>query len=144
LVEHADYAAAFARLVRAETGEAPILCPVNEISFVAWSGGSLGHMNPFALDRGNELKRQVVRAALAGTRAAPAAAPSTLVLAVEPRIHIVLGRGRGRDDTAKVECLNAGQWQGSGGGLRLESVGFAAPPAAGAMTAVRPGLPTGG
>ena len=128
--------------MRAETGEAPLLCPVNEISFVAWSGGSLGHMNPFALDRGNELKRQVVRAALAGTRAAPAAAPSTLVFAVEPRIHIVLGRGR--DDTAKVECLNAGQWQGSGGGLRLESVGFAAPPAAGAMTAVRPGLPTGG
>ena len=46
----ADYAAAFARLHVAETGEAPLLCPVNEISFVAWSGSSLGYMNPFTLD----------------------------------------------------------------------------------------------
>jgi hypothetical protein len=32
----ADYAAAFARLHLAETGEAPLLCPVNEVSSVAW------------------------------------------------------------------------------------------------------------
>ncbi len=106
----ADYSAAFARLVRTETGEAPLLCPMNEISFVAWSGGSTGHMNPFAVDKGNELKRQVVRAALAGTRAARAAAPGTLIFAVEPRIHIVPRPGRD-DDQADVGRLNDGQWQ---------------------------------
>lgn len=105
----ADYAAAFARLVRAETGEAPLLCPMNEISFVAWAGGSTGHMNPFATDRGNELKRQVVRAALAGTRAARAVAPGTLTFAIEPRIHI-LPRPGCEDDLPEVERLNDGQW----------------------------------
>jgi hypothetical protein len=95
--------------VRAETGEAPLLCPVNEISFVAWSGGSTGHMNPFAVGKGNELKRQVVRAALAGTRAARAAAPGALVFAIEPRIHIV-PRPEREDDIAEVERLNDGQW----------------------------------
>ena len=61
----ADYAAAFARLARAETGEPPLLCPMNEISFIAWAGGSVAHINPFAEGRGNEVKRQVVRATLA-------------------------------------------------------------------------------
>ena len=105
----ADYAAAFARLHAAETGGAPLLCPVNEISFVAWSGGSTGHMNPFAVGRGDELKRRMVRAALAGTRAARAAAPGALIFAVEPRIHIVPRPGR-EDDVAEVERLNGGQW----------------------------------
>ncbi len=105
----ADYAAAFARLVRAETGETPLLCPMNEISYVAWAGGSMGHINPFATDRGNELKRQVVRAALAGTRAARAAEPGTLIFAIDPRIHIVPRPGR-EDDRAEVERLNDGQW----------------------------------
>jgi hypothetical protein len=106
----ADYAAAFARMVRAETGAAPMLCPMNEISFVAWSGGSMGHMNPFAQGKGNELKRQVVRAAIAGTRAARAAAPDSVFLAVEPRIHIVPRPGR-PEDQPDVDALNGGQWE---------------------------------
>jgi hypothetical protein len=87
-----------------------MLCPMNEISFVAWSGGSMGHMNPFAVDRGNELKRQVVRAALAATRAVRAVAPDAVIFAVEPRIHIVPRPGR-EDDIPEVEQLNNGQWQ---------------------------------
>ena len=61
-----QYAAAFAHVAYQETGEGPLLCPVNEISYVAWEGGSLGRINPFARGRGDELKRQLVRAALAG------------------------------------------------------------------------------
>jgi hypothetical protein len=105
----ADYAAAFARLVRTETGEVPLLCPINEISYVAWAGGSTGHINPFANDRGDELKRQVVRAALAGTRAAQAAEPGTLIFAIDPRIHI-LPRPEHEDDPPEVDRLNDGQW----------------------------------
>ena len=103
----ADYAAAFARLALAETGEAPLLCPVNEISFLAWAGGSAGRMNPFALRRGGALKRWLVRAALAGTRAA---APGALVFAVEPRIHVVPRPGH-KGDRAAVARLNAAQWE---------------------------------
>ena len=61
------------------------------------------------MGKGDELKRQVVRAALAGTRAARAAAPGALVFAIEPRIHTVPRPGR-EDDVAEVERLNDGQW----------------------------------
>lgn len=107
----ADYAAAFARLVRAETGEAPLSCPMNEISYVAWAGGSVARINPFAEGRGNELKRQVVRATLAATRAIRAEAPAARFFTVEPRINIVARPGREEEDRHDVEHLNAGQWE---------------------------------
>jgi beta-glucosidase/6-phospho-beta-glucosidase/beta-galactosidase len=107
----ADYAAAFARLCVAETGAAPWVCPMNEISFVAWAGGSVAHINPFAEHRGNELKRQVVRATLAATRAIRAATPGARFFTVEPRIHIVPRPGREAEDGPEVDALNAGQWE---------------------------------
>jgi beta-glucosidase/6-phospho-beta-glucosidase/beta-galactosidase len=82
------YAAAFARLHLAETGRAPVTCPVNEISFLAWAGGDMGRMNPATRDRGGELKVQLVRAAIAATRAMQEAVPGTRVLTIEPVIHI--------------------------------------------------------
>jgi hypothetical protein len=85
----AAYAAAFARLHLEETGRPPLVCPVNEIAFFAWAGGEQALMNPCATGRADELKRQLVRAALAGTAAARAAVPGTRVLAIEPVINIV-------------------------------------------------------
>src|SRR5687767_3579914 len=35
--------------------------PVNEISWVAWAGGTAGCINPFGTERGLELKKQLVR-----------------------------------------------------------------------------------
>jgi hypothetical protein len=46
---------------------------VNEIAYFAWAGGDHALMNPRATGRADELKRQLVRAALAGTAAARAA-----------------------------------------------------------------------
>ena len=85
----ADYAAAFARLHLEETGRPPLLCPVNEIAYFAWAGGDHALMNPCATGRADELKRQLVRAALAGTAAARAAVPGTTVFAAEPAINVV-------------------------------------------------------
>lgn len=85
----AAYAAAFARLHLEETGRPPMVCPVNEISFLAWAGGDHALMNPGATGRADELKRQLVRAALAGGGAARAAVPGTLVVAVDPVINVV-------------------------------------------------------
>ncbi len=84
----ARYAAAFARLHLEETGRPPVACPVNEISFLAWAGGDMGRMNPATRDRGRELKLQLVRAAIAATRAMRDAVPGTRVLTIEPVIHI--------------------------------------------------------
>jgi hypothetical protein len=106
----ADYAAAFARLALEETGEAPILCPLNEISFLAWAGGETGHFNPCTNGRGPEVKRQAVRATLAATRAARAAVPGTRVFAVEPLIH-THGRPNVDADVEPSIRRNAGVWE---------------------------------
>jgi hypothetical protein len=90
----ARYAAAFARLHRAETGRPPVVCPVNEISFFAWAGGDMARMNPWARGRGHELKRQLARAAIAATHAVREAAPGARVLAIDPVIHVVPRRAR--------------------------------------------------
>lgn len=106
----ADYAAAFARMVRAETGEAPILCPLNEISFLAWAGGETGHFNPCTQGRGPELKRQAVQAAAAAIRAARDAVPGVRAFAVEPLIH-THGRPNVDEDVEPSLLRNAGVWE---------------------------------
>ena len=105
----ADYAAAFARLHLEETGRPPLICPVNEISFLAWAGGDMAKMNPAARGRGLELKRQLVRAAAAAARAVRQAAPGARILAIEPIIHVVPKRS---EDAAFAEVwYNGAQFQ---------------------------------
>ncbi len=89
VVRFAAYAVAFARLHLEETGRPPLVCPVNEIAYFAWAGGDHALMNPCATGRGDELKRQLVRAALAGTAAMRAAVPGTRVVAIDPVINVV-------------------------------------------------------
>ncbi|WP_245615369.1 beta-glucosidase [Muricoccus aerilatus] len=84
----ARYAAAFCRLHFEETGRPPMVCPVNEISYLAWAGGDMALMNPMARTRGGELKRQLVRAVIASTWAVREAAPGARILTAEPIIHI--------------------------------------------------------
>ncbi|MCR0985705.1 glycoside hydrolase family 1 protein [Roseomonas populi] len=105
----AGYSRAFARLHLEETGEASMVCPVNEISFFAWAGGEAGLMNPGDTDpeRAGELKRQLVRAALAGTRAVREAAPGARILAIDPIISIVPRPGQ---DPTDAEGRNEGQF----------------------------------
>lgn len=64
-----DFAAAFAKLLRSRQNETTFIAPINEISFLSWAGGDKGFLNPFALDRGAELKRQLVRAAYQASEA---------------------------------------------------------------------------
>jgi hypothetical protein len=104
----ARYCAAFARLHLEETGRAPRVCPVNEISFLAWAGGDMRRLNPCTEGRGGELKRQLVRTTLAGTEAVRAAAPGSLIFAIDPIIHIHPKHGQ---DPRPVESYNEYQWE---------------------------------
>jgi hypothetical protein len=65
----ARFAEAAARVLRDESDEVPLWCPVNEISFFTWSAGDVGYFFPAETGRGPELKRQLVRAAIAGSEA---------------------------------------------------------------------------
>jgi hypothetical protein len=104
----ARYAAAFARLHLEETGRPPFLCPVNEISFLAWGGGDMQRMSPHETGRGPELKRQLVRAAIAGTLAAREAVPQSRFTAAEPVIHIAPRNGQ---EAEVVAAYNAAQYE---------------------------------
>ncbi|HEY8610626.1 MAG TPA: beta-glucosidase [Roseomonas sp.] len=105
----AAYARAFARLHLEETGRSPMVCPVNEISFFSWAGGEAGLMNPgyASRDHSDELKMQLVRAALAGTRAVREAAPGARILSIDPIINIVPRPGQ---DPADAAGRNEGQF----------------------------------
>jgi beta-glucosidase/6-phospho-beta-glucosidase/beta-galactosidase len=90
----ARYCGAMARLV-SETDEAvPVYTPINEISFFAWAAGEVGYMHPFLRGRGGELKRQLVRAAIAGIEAILAVESRARFMHVDPLIHVVTPRGR--------------------------------------------------
>ena len=89
----AAYAAAAARVHLERTGEPGLWTPVNEISFFTWAA-TRGLMFPYARGRDAELKRQLVRSALAAVRAVRSVAPGARFVFPEPLIHNVPPRWR--------------------------------------------------
>lgn len=84
----ARYATAFARVLADESDAVPWYAPVNEISFVSWAAGDVAYLNPFQRGRGGEIKRQLVRAALAASGAVRAVDPRARLAHLDPIIHI--------------------------------------------------------
>jgi beta-glucosidase/6-phospho-beta-glucosidase/beta-galactosidase len=80
---------AAARFFREHTDAVPFWCPVNEISFWAWGGGDRSYLYPNAVERGWELKRQLIRASIAGIEAARRVDPRARFVQAEPLINIV-------------------------------------------------------
>ncbi len=96
-----EFLARFTRFVRAtaeffqnETDGPHWFTPVNEISFFAWGGGTVGCINPFAKERGTELKVQLVRCALAAMETIREVIPDARFTLVEPIIHAVPTPGK--------------------------------------------------
>ena len=102
----AAFCAATARVIREETDEVPFYCPVNEISFWSWSGGQMAHMNPMTQGRGGELKRQLVRAAIAGVEGVRSVDRRARVISAEPLIHVTApGEDPARHAQAQHWCV---------------------------------------
>jgi hypothetical protein len=76
----AEYCYAFARLLAKRGTQIPLYTPVNEISFFAWAATDGGLFAPGRPGWGNELKRILVRTAIAGMDA---------LMAVDPRARFV-------------------------------------------------------
>jgi beta-glucosidase/6-phospho-beta-glucosidase/beta-galactosidase len=85
----AKLAREFAWLLAKETEQVPIVSPVNEISFFSWAAGETGYLNPYAQGRGNELKEQLVRAAIAATEALWEVNPKTRITQIDPVINVL-------------------------------------------------------
>ncbi|HSP57854.1 MAG TPA: beta-glucosidase [Halomonas sp.] len=105
----ARFSAAVARVMRDEGITAPLFCPVNEISYWAWAGGTTARFNPSARGRGDELKFQLVRATIAAIDSIREVLPHARFVQVDPVIHIV-SRGSRRRDRDNVEGARLAQY----------------------------------
>jgi hypothetical protein len=106
----AAFAGAAARVVRDETGEPPYYVPVNEISYWAWAGGSMGYINPHARRRGGPLKTILIRAAIAAIEAVRAVDPRARIAFAEPAIHII-PRSDSKRDTKAAQRYTVSQFE---------------------------------
>jgi beta-glucosidase/6-phospho-beta-glucosidase/beta-galactosidase len=96
----AAFARAFAEVASRETDGPPWVVPVNEISFFAWAAGDFGIFNPFAKGRGDELKFQLLRAAIASIEAMWSVNPDIRIVHTEPMINVVAHKDRPQDGAA--------------------------------------------
>ena len=105
--------AAFAQHAARHIGEfdaAPLISPINEISFFSWAGGDAGFFNPFAHGRGNEMKRQLVRASILAIEAMRAVNPAIRVVQVDPIINVV-PRSPRDEDLRNAESYRLSQFE---------------------------------
>jgi len=84
----ARFAGEAARIHRETTDDTPFFSPMNEISFFTWAA-TRDLMYPYAWFRGDELKPQLVRAAIAAMDAVRAVSPDARFISPEPLIHNV-------------------------------------------------------
>lgn len=103
----AGFASEFGRLLRGHMSEPVFVAPINEISFLSWAGGDTAYLNPFAVNRGPELKRQLVRGAIKASQALREELPSVRLVSPEPVIHIV------GDPSRPDDVLQADQYRSS-------------------------------
>ena len=106
----ARLARAFAHVLAGESDEIPWICPVNEMSFLAWAGGDVQAFNPFCTGRGFELKCQLVRAALAAVDALREVHPAVRIVVHEPAFHVIAQHGDPVDPQT-VEATRQTQFQ---------------------------------
>jgi beta-glucosidase/6-phospho-beta-glucosidase/beta-galactosidase len=90
----AAFCGAVARHVREAGDEVPLYTPVNEISFFAWAAGEVGWFHPHLTSRGADVKRQLIRACIAGAEAIWQVDARARMVTVEPLIHVVPPKGR--------------------------------------------------
>ena len=88
-VDHFErFARAMAQLMRDEGVEHPFFTPINQISFWSWAGADVSWLDPYASERGRELKRQLVRASLAAMHAIREVYPDARFVLTDPLVQI--------------------------------------------------------
>jgi beta-glucosidase/6-phospho-beta-glucosidase/beta-galactosidase len=106
----ARYCTALARYLDDYSDRVPFYTPINEISFLAWAAGDVGYIHPFGVERGTELKRQLIRAAIAGIESIWDVNPQARIVQVEPVIHVMAPRNR-PDLAERAAAQRAGQFE---------------------------------
>jgi hypothetical protein len=118
----ARFARAFARVLADETDTIPFFAPINEISFFSWAAGTVGYIYPFATDRGEELKAQLVRATIEAIEAVWEINSRTRIVHTDPIIKVLADPQR-PEDLSEAEAYTRTQldaWDMIGGRFRPE------------------------
>jgi beta-glucosidase/6-phospho-beta-glucosidase/beta-galactosidase len=105
----ATYARMVAKLIREHTDEIPFYTPVNEISFFSWAAAR-DIIYPFAHGRDDDLKCQMVRAAIAACETILDIDPRARFLYPEPVIHVFPPRDR-PDLAPQAEAYTESQYE---------------------------------
>jgi len=90
--------------------DAPLVSPINEISFFSWAGGDGGIFNPFAVRRGDEMKRQLVRANIEAIYAIREINPAVKIFQIDPMINVV-PKSQVRQDVEGAERYRQSQYR---------------------------------
>ena len=90
--------------------ERPFVSPINEISFFSWAGGEAGFFNLFAQHRGDELKRQLVRASIHAIQAMREVNPAIRICQIDPIIHVV-PKSDSDEDAKNAEAYRGSQFE---------------------------------
>jgi beta-glucosidase/6-phospho-beta-glucosidase/beta-galactosidase len=106
----ARYAAEAADLVCRISGAGGFYCVINEISFWAWAGGKMGLFAPAAHEKGPQLKRQLVSAAIAATSAIKCVDARACFICAEPVIQVT-PRTREPEDVLAAEDSRLSQFE---------------------------------
>jgi beta-glucosidase/6-phospho-beta-glucosidase/beta-galactosidase len=90
--------------------EHPLISPINEISFFSWAGGEGGIFNPFATHRGDEMKRQLVRASIEAIHRLRDINPAVRIFQIDPIINVIARSAR-PDDLRNAEAYRLSQFE---------------------------------
>ena len=82
-----DFALAAMEVHQSVTGEPPVICPLNEINFLAWAVNE-GYFPSSRSHEPGAFKRRLVRAGITASRAIKQRWPDTTIVWAEPLIHI--------------------------------------------------------
>ncbi|WP_144637308.1 beta-glucosidase [Bordetella genomosp. 13] len=108
--EFGRFAAAAAQVVRDELPGVPFYCPVNEISYWSWAGGEVQHFGPTTSGRGEELKRQLVRATLRAIDAIAEVDGRARFVLADPAIHVHAVDDATQDAAAALSATQFQAW----------------------------------
>jgi hypothetical protein len=106
---YARFAAAAVRVCREETGQSPLICPINEISFFTWAV-EVGYFPMPGVKKQGWFKRQLVRCAVAGIEAMRAVDRDCRFFWAEPLIHVA-PRDHSKPEKRRAEGYRQSQFE---------------------------------
>jgi beta-glucosidase/6-phospho-beta-glucosidase/beta-galactosidase len=105
----ADFALAALELRQSVTGRPPVVCPLNEINFISWAVDE-GYFPRVGPGQRGWFKRQLVKTAVAASRAIKRQSPEATIVWAEPLIHVAPHDQR-RDTLRAAERNRSGMFE---------------------------------